>query len=131
MSRLTSIARDELKERVLFEACDLLAAGLVPSAPHLASRLPGSNGTVLVTLRDELRAEGRLIYEPPKCGVSPLAARHAAARDRAQREQRIKTLCRIRATKMAAGEPTWSPGLTLRQILLYHMPCWDPRGANE
>jgi hypothetical protein len=104
MPRLTSIARAELKERVLFESCDLIAAGKPPSEPNLMIRLPGASGTVLMTLRDELRGEGRLIYDPPRRGDNPAAVRRAAARFRAEWEYRIKTICRIRAKKMARGE---------------------------
>jgi hypothetical protein len=104
MPRLTPIARAELKEHVLFEACDLIAAGLPPSEPHLASRMPGPSGTVLIALRDELRGEGRLIYDPPRRGDDPAAVQRAAVRFRAEFEHRIKTICKFRAKKMARGE---------------------------
>jgi hypothetical protein len=102
--RLSSIARADLKEQVLFQACDLIAAGRRPSEPNLSLRLPGHPGTMLMTLRDELRGEGRLIYDPPRRGDNPAAVRRAAERFRAECEYRIKTTCRFRAVKMAKGE---------------------------
>lgn len=103
MARLTSSARAELKELVLFESADLIAGGKSPTAKSLATRIPGRRPHVLSTLRDELRREGRLVWTTGH-GVRMDLVNDAAARDEADFEARIERQCKIRAAKMAQGE---------------------------
>lgn len=62
--RLKIVDRASLKEAVLYHCADLIAHGREPYSRALQQRLPGHYRTTLTRLREELRAEGRLVWRP-------------------------------------------------------------------
>jgi hypothetical protein len=95
--RMTQEDRAELKEAVLFHACDLIARDEPPSDHRLYRRLPGHGKYTLAELREELIEEGRLVYDQHEriIPAERFPEYHAGV---------IKRTCRERARKIARGE---------------------------